>query len=103
LIAELKALGLKTEQEQAAKPGKQFLYGKTFVFTGSLQTYTRDGSKAAVEQFGGKVTSSVSTNTDYLVAGDNPGSKLDKARNIGTVEILDETAFTNLIQQVQQA
>ncbi len=98
LIKALKDLGLKTHQKgEQTDQVPQFLEGKTFVFTGSLQTFARDESKQLVEQYGGKVTSSVSSNTDYLVAGENPGSKLDKAKKEGSVEILDEEAFTRLI------
>ncbi|MDY6822610.1 MAG: NAD-dependent DNA ligase LigA [Thermodesulfobacteriota bacterium] len=72
------------------------LEGKTFVLTGTLEHFTRSGAKEYIEAAGGRVTGSVSAKTDYLVAGKNPGSKLDKARSLG-VSILDESAFTDLI------
>ena len=79
-----------------SKEDKKKLEGKTFVFTGALDNYTRNEARELVESFGGRSTSSVSGNTDYLVAGENPGSKADKARDLG-VEILSETEFEELI------
>jgi len=72
------------------------LAGETFVLTGTLAAYTRDEARAAIESQGGKVTSSVSSKTDYVVAGDDPGSKRDRAEALG-VTILDEAAFQALI------
>jgi DNA ligase (NAD+) len=72
------------------------LAGKTFVLTGALELMTRRQAKEIIEAAGGKVTGSVSRNTDYLVAGDSPGSKLVKAQELG-VEILDEAAFKDLL------
>ena len=66
------------------------------MLTGGLQTMTRDQAKAAIEARGGRVTSSVSKKTDYLVYGEDPGSKLDKAREAG-VACLDEEAFRQLL------
>ncbi len=68
------------------------------MFTGDLDDFTRDEAKEAVERFGGRATTSVSGNTDYVVVGDNPGSKYDDARDQDT-EILDEEAFKKLIDQ----
>jgi DNA ligase (NAD+) len=72
------------------------LEGQTFVFTGSLEGYTRSDAQDEVERRGGRATSSVSGNTDYLVAGDNPGSKLDDARD-RDVTVLDEEGFEQLL------
>ncbi len=72
------------------------LEGKTFVFSGALENYTRDEAKALVEERGGRAGSSISKKTDYLVAGDDPGSKLDKARNLG-VKIINESEFRELL------
>jgi DNA ligase (NAD+) len=69
--------------------------GKTFVVTGTLAGFSREGVKEFIESQGGKVTDSVSKKTDYLVLGENPGSKRDKARELG-VEILDEAALRRL-------
>jgi DNA ligase (NAD+) len=75
---------------------KSPLAGKTFVFTGGLDHFTRDGAREAVETAGGRVSSSVSKKTSYLVMGRDPGSKLDQARTLG-VTILTEVEFANLI------
>jgi DNA ligase (NAD+) len=79
--------------EQAA-PGQ--LAGKTFVLTGTLPSMTREEATAAIERLGGKVAGSVSRKTTCLVAGEEAGSKLDKARTLG-IPILDEEAFRRLI------
>ena len=80
-------------EPQAASP----LAGKTFVFTGGLADLSRDEAKALVAARGGKVTSSVSAKTDYVVAGADPGSKLAKARDLG-VKTLDEAGFAELLK-----
>jgi DNA ligase (NAD+) len=72
------------------------LKGKTLVFTGSLKSYTRSEVKAKVEALGGRATSSVSGETDYVVAGEKPGSKLDEAKK-QNVKIIDEKEFKKLI------
>jgi DNA ligase (NAD+) len=74
------------------------LAGKTFVFTGGLEHYSREAAKAMVTARGGKVSSSVSAKTDYVVVGADPGSKLAKARELG-VTILDEAAFEELLKR----
>lgn len=70
--------------------------GKSFVLTGTLQNYTRSGAAALIKERGGKVAESVSKNTDYVVAGADPGSKLDKARKLG-VKVLNEAEFAQLL------
>jgi DNA ligase (NAD+) len=71
------------------------LAGKTFVITGTLANYSRDAAKKLIEDAGGKVSGSVSKKTDYVVAGDDPGSKLDKARELG-VKVIDEKEMEGL-------
>jgi DNA ligase (NAD+) len=74
------------------------LLGKTFVLTGTLSHMTRDEAKAALQALGGKVTGSVSKKTDYVVVGENPGSKAEKAEALG-VDMLDEAALQKLLKQ----
>jgi len=78
------------------KKGNIPLAGKSFVLTGTLATMSRDEAKAKIKELGGDVVGSVSKNTSYVVAGTEPGSKYDKAQELG-VEILDEGAFLNII------
>ena len=77
------------------RAGTQPFAGLTFVITGSLPGLNRKDARAFVEQRGGRVTGSVSGNTDYLVAGEDPGSKLDRARDLGIPE-LDEAGLREL-------
>jgi len=94
MIEKLKKAGVEfTEYETDS--GEKPLSGKTFVITGSLSK-ARGHFKKLIEDAGGKVTGSVSSNTDYLLVGKNPGSKLDKAKKIG-IEILDEDSFERII------
>ena len=69
----------------------------TFVITGTLESMSRDNAQAAIEERGGKVTSSVSKKTSYVVVGADPGSKFDKAQKLG-VPILDDAGFTKLLE-----
>jgi DNA ligase (NAD+) len=94
-IAELLKLGVKATPMEA-KVGKK-LEGKTFVFTGALSKLTRSKAKRLVEEQGGSVASSVSKQTDFVVAGESPGSKYDKAKELG-LKIIDETEFLELVK-----
>src|SRR5262245_56698775 len=76
--------------------GKTDLSGKTLVVTGTLARYSRDGIEDLIKKLGGKATGSVSKKTDYVVAGEKAGSKLDKARELG-VAVLSEEEFDKLI------
>jgi DNA ligase (NAD+) len=96
LISQLRELGLQLAMEQTLPVGPQPLAGKTFVITGTLPTLKRDEAKDLIEQAGGKVTGSVSKKTDYLLAGEEAGSKLDKAQALG-VSQLSETQLLALI------
>ncbi|WP_234571445.1 NAD-dependent DNA ligase LigA [Rhodohalobacter sp. 614A] len=90
LVQKLKDAGLALEQEQARLLSKK-LEGKKVVLTGTLPTYTRNEAKELIEKHGGTTTSSVSKNTDYVLAGESAGSKLDKAKQLGiTVWTEDE-------------
>ena len=77
---------------------KQTLAGLTIVVTGSLNDFTRDGASEAITSRGGKASSSVSAKTDFVVAGDSAGSKLDKAQELG-ITILDEAGFKKLLEK----
>jgi DNA ligase (NAD+) len=99
LVEKLRAKGLRLEagaSERRREGGP--LEGKTVVLTGTLPVLTRDEAAALVKSAGGKVTSSVSKKTDYVVAGESPGSKLAKAEKFGTA-ILDEAALRELVAQ----
>ncbi len=80
-----------------ARPSRARLAGRTFVLTGTLATMTREAATEAINQRGGKVSGSVSKKTAYVVAGEDPGSKLEKARDLG-VAVLDEKAFLKLLR-----
>jgi DNA ligase (NAD+) len=96
LIERLRGYGLNMEEEGAAPPAEGPLVGKTLVLTGTLPNLTRPDATVRIEAAGGKVTGSVSKKTDYLVAGDDPGSKLTKAQELGT-EVLDEEGLLALL------
>ena len=95
LIEKLRDHGLEMEEEGAAAPADGPLSGKTLVITGTLPNLSRDDATRRIEHAGGKVTGSVSKKTDYLVAGDDPGTKYAKAQELGT-EILDEAGLLKL-------
>ena len=98
IVDDLVALGIKMEVDQAAAAKvSSVLEGKTLVVTGKLVEYTRDEIKALITQHGGKAGSSISSKTDYLVAGEKAGSKLTKAQSLG-VPVLTEAEFRNLIE-----
>jgi len=88
VLRRLLEAGVTPTVEQKKVGGR--LSGKTFVFTGTLTSFARDGAKALVEAEGGNVTGSVSKKTDYLVAGSEAGSKLDKARSLGVTVLSEE-------------
>jgi DNA ligase (NAD+) len=96
LLEKLRAAGLRFEVEKQQTSGPQPLAGLTFVITGTLPSLSRDEAKALIEQYGGKVTGSVSSKTDYLLAGEAAGSKLDKAQKLG-VPILDEGQLREML------
>jgi len=97
VIEQLRAAGVAWPEGEPAAAVNSPISGKTFVLTGTLPTLTRDAAKDMIEALGGKVAGSVSKKTDYLVAGAEAGSKLDKARALG-VSILDEAQFRELIK-----
>jgi DNA ligase (NAD+) len=96
LIDKLRQAGVNffSKAEEAPKEGP--LSGRTFVLTGKLTKFSREEAKREIEKQGGTVTSTVSQKTDYVIVGENPGSKLENAQKLG-VRVLDETAFLALI------
>jgi len=98
LCERLHAAGVRTESEkQGDAVTDQNFAGKVFVLTGTLPGMTRDEASALIEARGGRVTSSVSKKTDFVLAGSEPGSKLDKANQLG-VKVIDEEAFKKMIR-----
>ena len=99
LIERLRQAGLKlaNEVKTSAEAKSQPLQGKTFVITGTLPTLKRDEAKELIEKAGGKVTNSVSSKTDYLVVGEDAGSKLEKAQALGITQ-LSEAQLLELVQ-----
>ncbi len=95
LIEKLKQYGLNTEYEKVVSSAK--LEGLTFVLTGTLPTMTRDEAKALIEANGGKTSSSVSKKTNFVLAGEDAGSKLIKAQQLG-VNVIDEQGLINMIE-----
>ncbi len=93
LIERLGAAGLAFKGAKKERGTK--LAGKTFVLTGTLAKYTRDEAKKMIEDAGGRVSGSVSKKTDYVVAGADAGSKLDKAKELG-VAVIDEDEMEEL-------
>ena len=97
LVQRLKNHGLFKPAPKRKKAAGAALAGLTFVITGTLESFSRDEAKDAIEQRGGKVSSSVSKKTSYLVCGADPGSKLDNARKLG-IPVLDEAGFKQLLR-----
>ena len=95
LVEELRAAGVTMKGKKKERGTK--LAGKTFVLTGTLAHFTRDEAKKMIEDAGGKVAGSVSKKTDYVVAGAEAGSKLDKAKELG-VEVIDEDEMRKLVE-----
>ena len=98
LVAELRELGLQMEAGEEERPVEGPLSGQTYVITGTLEDYTREEAKAALEALGAKVGDSVSKKTAGVIAGEEPGSKLAKAQKAG-VPILDERALKGLLRR----
>ena len=98
MIERLKSYGVQLEKgENTNEILSNVLENKTFLFTGKLSLFTRDDAEEMVEKHGGKNISAVSKNLNYLVVGEKAGSKLKKAQEIGTIEILDEQQFLDLL------
>lgn len=101
VIQRMKDLGVQVEELEIVLEslGKPFV-GKSFLLTGTLKDMTRDEAKQLIESLGGRVMSSVSKKTDYVVAGTDPGSKLEKAKSL-LVPVLDESGFKDLLSDIK--
>ena len=99
VIDKLRSAGLNLEEEKKGSVDltDERFKNKTFVFTGKLENFSRDEAKEAVEERGANVTNSVSKNTDYVVAGDDPGSKYKKAKELN-VKVLSEQEFVKMLE-----
>ena len=98
LLRRLKQAGLRFDYEKEKTGAHNILKEKTFVLTGALENFSREEAIRVIESLGGKVTSSLSSKTDYLLVGESPGSKLSKAKKLGT-SILNEEEFLSLINK----
>jgi DNA ligase (NAD+) len=98
IIERLRTAGVNWPAGEPLDSGPKLLAGKTLVLTGTLPTLKRDEAKAMIEAAGGKVSGSVSKKTDFVVAGEEAGSKLEKALELGVV-VLDEAEFLKLLSQ----
>jgi DNA ligase (NAD+) len=97
-VVELRALGLQLTGGAAERPAEGRLTGRQYVITGTLEGWTREEAKAALEALGAKVSDSVSKKTTGVVVGDSPGSKAAKAEKLG-VPILGEDEFSELLAE----
>ena len=97
LIEKLKNAGVNMKSLEEESEDKRF-EGKTFVLTGSLQEFTRGEASTIIERFGGKTSGTVSKKTDFVLAGEEAGSKLTKAQNLG-IQIITETEFKEMIEK----
>ncbi|MFD8271786.1 NAD-dependent DNA ligase LigA [Streptomyces flaveolus] len=103
IVRKWKAAGVPLEEQSTGEDeGPRPLEGLTVVVTGTLENYTRDGAKDALQSRGAKVTGSVSKKTSFVVVGDNPGSKYDKAMQL-KVPVLNEDGFTVLLEEGPEA
>ena len=96
MLKKLDKAGIIIEYQKLKMKNQKF-NGKTFVLTGELESMARDAAKSKIRELGGDVSSSVSKNTDFVVIGKNPGSKYDKARELG-VKIIEEEEFLKMVE-----
>ncbi len=102
VIEKLRAAGVRPVEKEAPPEGAGALslQGKKFVFTGSMEKLKRNDAKQIVESLGGEVSESVTKKTDFVVAGEDPGSKLEKARSLG-IRVLTEKEFLDMTGGIQ--
>jgi DNA ligase (NAD+) len=98
ILQRMKRIGIHPKSEKVSRQQltTRPLFGKTFVLTGTLPSMTREEASAKIEALGGHVSGSVSKNTDYVLAGESAGSKLDKAKELG-IDVIDEVAFRKML------
>lgn len=99
MLHQLEKLGLQLKNEKKESTGNTTLHGQTFLFTGTLSKLKRSEAEALAEQNGGQIVSGVSSKLNYLVVGEDAGSKLEKAKKINTIKIITEDEFLSLIGQ----
>ncbi|HEX6916036.1 MAG TPA: NAD-dependent DNA ligase LigA [Chitinophagaceae bacterium] len=98
MLKELEALGLELRNTKKQSAGDDSLHGQTFLFTGTLNRLKRSDAETMVESHGGKLLSGVSSKLNYLVVGEDAGSKLEKAKKINTIRIISEDEFLQLVE-----
>ncbi|RPE13259.1 DNA ligase (NAD(+)) LigA [Chitinophaga lutea] len=98
MLKRLEELGLNLNSTKGALSAEGTLSGQTFLFTGTLNKLKRSEAEEMVEQHGGKILSGVSSKLNYLIVGEDAGSKLEKAKKINTIKILSEDEFINMVQ-----
>ncbi len=101
VLEKMKRAGVRMEQERRKYRKGGIFEGRVFVLTGSLSRFTREGAGELIESEGGKVVSTVSKNTDYVLVGENPGSKYGKALDLG-IRIMDEDTFVEMIKKTRK-
>ena len=99
MLQQLEKLGLKLKNEKKEHTKDGNLTGLTFLFTGTLPTLKRSDAEAMVEENGGQIISGVSTKLNYLVVGEDAGSKLEKAKKINSVKIISEAEFLKILRK----
>jgi DNA ligase (NAD+) len=99
MLRKLESLGVQLENKKRASLSNTLLDGQTFLFTGTLPTLKRNEAEELVEQNGGKILGSVSSKLNYLVVGEEAGSKLEKAKKISSIKIISEAEFLHLLRK----
>jgi DNA ligase (NAD+) len=97
MVRRLKKVGVQMRSAKKSVRSSQQFYGKNFVLTGTLTSMTREEAKQKIESLGGKVVSSVSKNTDFVIVGAEAGSKREKAQTLGIL-LLDEQKFLTMLE-----